>query len=240
MRFRIGFIFSSLLLTACTSLATIHMHEELRTGQIQFDNGNFKSAFHHLLPVAAEGNREAQYAVGYMYYYGYGVAEDYESAEFWLQRAAKQHDVLAIQALHLLHKEPAPPMPAIPQKEIKPTTQVQDSMLQSEKKPDAVLPIPTETVNEADASSGRYTLQLFGSGELSDLTFLQKRLSSDNACHIAADERHGKPWYVLTYGRYTVADDARLAREHLPDAMLAFDPWVRNTDDLRFLTHINT
>lgn len=91
-------------LSACTS---IHMTEEFQMGKSNFVNGNFKQAFHRLLPVAYAGRPEAQYAVGYMYFYGYGVALDYESGVFWISHAAECHYAPAVDALYLIHHQSA-------------------------------------------------------------------------------------------------------------------------------------
>ncbi len=40
------------------------------------------------LKAAAKGNPEAEYNLGYLYYYGYGVEKNLEKAKYWLQRSA--------------------------------------------------------------------------------------------------------------------------------------------------------
>lgn len=85
-----------------TACATLKGPQVLQQGKVDFSAGNYKPAFHELLPLASEGNAEAQYAVGYMYYYGYGVAQDSDSGIFWMQKAAQQHNAAAEKALGLL------------------------------------------------------------------------------------------------------------------------------------------
>lgn len=75
---------------------------ELENGKRLFKDGFYKKAMEQLLPLAAEGNMEAQYAVGYMYYYGFGASQDTSSGEFWIQRSADQHYDPAVQALHIM------------------------------------------------------------------------------------------------------------------------------------------
>ncbi len=120
----------ALLLQAC---ASPKMSQELERGKLTFKNGEYQKAFHQLLPIAAKGRAEAQYAVGYMYYYGYGVAEDTESGIFWITKSAEQHYLPAIQALAVLsHHENAPvveptprtpPMNSMPNVTVQPVTQ---------------------------------------------------------------------------------------------------------------------
>ncbi len=96
----ISVIFVMLLLQSC---ASPRMGEELQGGKAKFMVGNYKEAFHDLLPVAVYGRKEAQYAVGYMYYYGLGVAQDPESGLFWMKKSAEQHFAPAVDALKLIH-----------------------------------------------------------------------------------------------------------------------------------------
>lgn len=96
-------LFSSLLL-AC---ASARMAEEVQSGKVAFDSGNFKQAFIQLLPLAVKCSPEAQYAVGYMYYYGLGVEAHKESGLFWINQAAKQMYRPAIRALQIIDKDKA-------------------------------------------------------------------------------------------------------------------------------------
>lgn len=67
------------------------MYGELEQGKNTFAAGDYQKAFHQLLPVAVNGNKEAQYAVGYMYYNGLGVAPDTETGIVWMRKSAEQH-----------------------------------------------------------------------------------------------------------------------------------------------------
>jgi len=105
-------IMSAIILSACVaparqdhavtnSPATLSYLEQ---GKRYFDSGYFKSAMQTLLPLACDGNAEAQYAVGYMYYYGYGAAQDTDVGYFWINRSAEQHFEPAIKALDLIKR----------------------------------------------------------------------------------------------------------------------------------------
>lgn len=69
-----------------------------------FEQGYYKKAMCILLPLACDGNAEAQYAVGYMFYYGYGVAQDTNVGYFWIERAACQGFMPAAKALELIQR----------------------------------------------------------------------------------------------------------------------------------------
>jgi TPR repeat protein len=93
-------------LFACNT--AMKTNSELQQGQRYFEAGYYKRALHQLLPLAIDNNPEAQYAIGYLYYYGYGVTQDLEVGLFWIERAAKQGYQPATTALKMI-KQKQPP-----------------------------------------------------------------------------------------------------------------------------------
>jgi len=91
-----------LLLVSCTT--SWRPTQEIQLGKAKFEAGYYRDAFRQLLPAAIEGNQQAQYAIGYMYYYGYGVPLDTETGIFWIKKSADQHYPLAVQALATMQK----------------------------------------------------------------------------------------------------------------------------------------
>jgi TPR repeat protein len=85
--------------------ASAVMSQEFQQGKLEFRNGDYQTAFKILLPIAVNGNKEAQYAVGYMYYNGMGVSQDSVSGLFWMERAAAKGYTPAAEALNKLHAE---------------------------------------------------------------------------------------------------------------------------------------
>jgi len=59
-------------------------------GIAAFDSGDFATALKEFRSLAREGNAEAQYKLGEMYFSGLGVAKDYAKARFWYLKAAQQ------------------------------------------------------------------------------------------------------------------------------------------------------
>lgn len=53
--------------------------------------------------AAEAGNPDAQYALGYMYYYGIDTVKDKDTASLWIQRAAQQGQPLARKAWTLIN-----------------------------------------------------------------------------------------------------------------------------------------
>ena len=71
-------------------------------GKINFQHQNYGVAFKQLLPAAYHGQAQAQYAIGYMYYYGLGTTKDKNAAIQWMRKAAHNHNLAAKQALALI------------------------------------------------------------------------------------------------------------------------------------------
>lgn len=94
-------VLATLLLFAC-SIATT---SEVEQGKRYIETGYYKRAMQELLGPACDGNAEAQYAVGYMYYYGYGVAQDTQVGFFWIKRAANQGYAPALKAISLIMQQ---------------------------------------------------------------------------------------------------------------------------------------
>ena|SRR5436190_16317042 len=89
-------------LSSCASFhrsPTIAQTSELLKGKRDFENGYYLDAMHRLLPLACDGDPQAEYAVGYMFYYGYGVGQDTVIGCFWMQRAANKGYPPAIEAM---------------------------------------------------------------------------------------------------------------------------------------------
>lgn len=59
--------------------------------------------------AARQGDSDAQYALGYMYFYGIGTVRDVDAAKLWIRRAAAQGQPLALKASHILNYEEKPP-----------------------------------------------------------------------------------------------------------------------------------
>lgn len=236
-------LFMCFFLQGCTST---RIAEELQLGRVTFESGDFRAAFHQLLPLAVKGNPEAQYAVGYMYYYGYGVAQDTECGLFWINLSASQHYLPAIQALNLVNHKDDLYRPKA-KKSVKHqyskhqlveslpnTAEVKPELAKQEKDNDDV--ILSLNSPENITPKEKYTLQVFGSHDLDTVKELQARLNLKDSTAFGRTQYKGRDWYVLTYGRYPAIYQAKLAQDELPKGLKSLKPWVRKTEDLVWVT----
>jgi hypothetical protein len=78
---------------------------DLRRAEAAYYREDFATAAKLLAPLALRGDREAQYALGYLYYYGQGVPRDRTRALRWFQDASQQGHRKARQALELVTEQ---------------------------------------------------------------------------------------------------------------------------------------
>lgn len=197
----------TLLLQAC---ASPKYGEEVVRGKYYFEDGNFKLAFKTLLPAAVSGNPQAEYAIGYMYFYGYGVPQDSDTGLFWMEKSAEQGYLPAIKALNLIKKQ---------------STSVKERV-------EAAEPLPVNPPREPIVRADGYGLQLFGSYDLNAVKQLQRDVDKHNFTVIWHTEYHGRDWYVLMYGHYKTCAAARKAIVEMPRKLQELHPWVRDFKSL--------
>jgi TPR repeat protein len=90
----------ALFLSACGTT------QKLEAGKTNFEQKKYGAAFTELKPLAEKGNKDAQYAVGYMYFYGRGVDKNKKAAKQWITKAAAQGQEQAVKASARLYKKP--------------------------------------------------------------------------------------------------------------------------------------
>ena len=97
---QMSLLFCIVILSACVS----YHHNDLQVGIDYFKAQDFRQAYLRLKPEAEHGQMDAQYAVGYMYYYGQGVVEDRHEACYWITNAAHAGQHEAMDALKILRQ----------------------------------------------------------------------------------------------------------------------------------------
>src|SRR5260370_3221904 len=96
-----------LLMFACTLVAAA-LAGPLQDAQAAYDRGKYAIALDLWLPLAEQGDPEAQTGLGNMYLGGYGVARDEAAAMAWFAKAAKQGHAagqLSLGSLYYARKE---------------------------------------------------------------------------------------------------------------------------------------
>ena len=249
----------ALIMLACVMLcscASTRNAQELAAGKMAFQAGAYKQAFHTLLPLAVKGKPDAQYAIGYMYYYGYGAPEDSESGVFWMDKAAEQAYVPAITALELIRQHNAEAnrlshaiesdktyrqdevlqaVPATPVNRYQKTTLLENNNLSAQIKVSELKKLPAALTTEQIKAARNYTLQLYGSYQLMAVKDLQLQLQLKNTGHIYHTINNSKDWYILTFGNFVTAHKAAATKRNLPEELKELRPWVRKVNKLEML-----
>lgn len=246
-------LLATVLLAAC---ASPHLSAEMEVGKMAFQTGDYPKAFHQLLPIAKAGRPEAQYAVGYMYYYGYGVPRDLSAGMFWIGRAAAQHYPAADQALERIRqdnaahessevtarlypkkslhvkKSPAMSLPQVVKKQPRHTDVAKVARVMAPEKKHEQVSGQKTGENTCAGEAARYVLQLYGSWEFSRVSAVRKQLGLRDQGAICVTKRDGGKWYVLVTGQYANMDAAKKAKAELPSRLKAAHPWIRGTQGL--------
>jgi TPR repeat protein len=95
--------FAVVLLSGCVSSAEKEALNNpdyiLEQARQAYFNKDYRQVFQLLFPLAAAGNDQAQYTLGYLYHHGLGVDRNDQQAMNWIQRAAAQGNKKALEAL---------------------------------------------------------------------------------------------------------------------------------------------
>jgi len=59
-------------------------------GMLAYAKKDYKTAIKEFQPLAEQGNKDAQFRLGYIYSQGQGVLKDYKEAVKWYRKAAEQ------------------------------------------------------------------------------------------------------------------------------------------------------
>lgn len=205
--------------------------------------------------AANQGNPDAQYALGYMYYYGINTIQDQDIARLWIERAAKQGQPLAQQALALvdpqsgrsLHPSSAYPSPVSqvkvghPKQPIAirrqlvvrhPTLSPRATPVTAQRGvPKAVVTPVEQSLLHAPAKS--YTLQLMGNHRLAALQSFVRMNGLGTQASIYRATFDGGQWYMLVYGQFKTVEAAHAALAQLPAAVRAHQPWIKPMKDVQ-------
>lgn len=111
-RLILGFIAVTLLITGCASQPSYSNDtEQLAVAKEAFMQHEYVQAVYLFEPLAIRGHSQAQYALGYLYYYGLGVAQNTKLATKWLASAAAKGNKKALKALELITQQQTAPTP---------------------------------------------------------------------------------------------------------------------------------
>jgi len=246
--------------------------------------------------AAENGDADAQYALGYMYYYGIDTVKDQQTAALWIKRAAEQGQPLAKKAWSLINSgasfndlhqaaaatrtsklsgqgddTPTPSSTIVYQKPedimqlnkktpVEPITTylpaynhsdslknnknpaghdtsaqnksthpaIHDPRLASNAQPIVAKTTAAVIKQLAPEKNQHFTVQLMASDHFGDVKSFITKYQLGKKAHYFRTSNQGKPWYMLTYGRYASEKQAENALKHLPQSLKKHSPWVKS------------
>ena len=208
----------------------------------------YRCSLTNLERSASSGNADAQYGLGYMYFYGIATIRDTEAATLWIDRAAAQGQPLAKRAQALLNHAKSRYMQArrakvVKQKRATAAFSSGDDDLSlnafATSGPAAQSAVVHHSVStHHKAAANRYfTLQLMATPHFKRLVkFIHRYHIADDVNYFAV--KHGnQTLYVLLYGKYPSAFAAKQAVKHLPKGIRSMRPWVRSSGAIQRERH---
>jgi hypothetical protein len=72
--------------------STLEVHADYQDGVDAYKAGDYEKAYQELILEAEEGDTDAQYYIGLMYWNGYGVEQDKNKAMEWFKRSSNNHE----------------------------------------------------------------------------------------------------------------------------------------------------
>ncbi|MEJ2465019.1 MAG: SEL1-like repeat protein [Candidatus Thiodiazotropha sp.] len=101
--FPLAALLALLILTGCSTTPNEDRPQDpatvMQEAHRAYAAKEYKKVFQLVFPLAATGNAQAQYTLGYLYFHGLGVEKSESQAMNWIQRAAAQGNQKALQAL---------------------------------------------------------------------------------------------------------------------------------------------
>jgi len=101
MRHQAGWIL--LVAAALLSAAAPSRAQDFRRGLSAFNLGDYAESLRQWQPLAEGENEDAQEGLGYLYFKGLGVTQDFATAADWFRRAAEHGQPEAQLFLGMLH-----------------------------------------------------------------------------------------------------------------------------------------
>ena len=234
----------SFFLTACASSQADHIIDQSAVAATSAVSSHFAV----VLKEAESGDKNSQYAVGYMYYYGKSVGQNIDLGKAWIKKAALNGQVQALEAAKLLsvdlvkHAKSAKSIIVKSKVKAKSTAikaHVVKKQLLAHKNISAVKnPVVKNKVLVGKAavkyfSSHKemlYTLQLYGGSDQDKLVKLAQKLQKNikQQLFVYQSSYKGRPWYLCLMGSYAGYSLAKKDLEMVSMELKALHPWVKS------------
>lgn len=193
-----------------------------------------------LQQAAQAGDPDAQYALGYMYYYGKNVPQNTSMGLNWIKRASVQDQQQAVQAIRML-------APSGIQTKVSDQSSVTDQDEQIESNAQSVTAMSSDTIKKfvateddvdhvpeiKNVSANDYTIQLLVTSNKTELNHYVQMYALDNKATYYAAKKNGRAHYVLLYGNYKTRSEAQADLLKLPLSVKGQKPWIKQVKQVK-------
>lgn len=176
-----------------------------------------------LQQAAEAGDPDAQYALGYLYYYGKNVPQNISVGLNWIKRASVQGQEQAIVAMRTLA-----PSDIQAKANAKPFAGAQ---LASNVRPVVAMAEDVQEIKNVPASN--YTIQLLITANKAELNRYAQTYNLGDKATYYASKKNGRASYILLYGNYKTRSEAQANLLKLPTAVKAQKPWIKQISQVR-------
>lgn len=221
-------------LASCSSSTNTDPYSQAK---LNFAEQNYHDAYQQLLVPAAKGNSDAEYALGFLYYYGKGTPTNHTLGKQWILKAARDGNEQAVQAYQMIISREQGIMPVVANpvpktyhprvfkkshakalKHVK-STRKQHRMVNTKLTTAENLLLATRHTD--------FTLQVFAATSPAYAKeFIQKHKLDKHARYFHR-RLNGKNFYAVVYGTYRSHASAEKAIAKLPENVRQVNPWVR-------------
>ena len=240
-------------LGSCASNPQKASQKSYSKGKSEYIAENYNMSFQEIQKAAQAGDPDAEYALGYMFYYGKGTPQNVDQAKTWMRKASAQGQPQATKALELIGETQQANMasatmksagkninqaiqktntahlhPAKHQNTSNPPKQPNQTVSNNTQKL-----VPGSPKPEPSALAKGYTIQLLGSHHQKDIINFMKRNNLEKQTAYYKTTYQGQEWYVLVYGHFQSSSQAKAAIKALPAVMQRNNPWVKSFASVR-------
>ena len=191
---------------------------------------------------AENGDADAAYALGYVYYYGIGTSADHESAELWIKRAANQKQPLALAALAMI-EEKKHNINAVNEHNAHPKTKIskitRTQFIQHPKPIVIKHPNAHKGKHKVIGQTSGYTIQLMASKNRSVIKHILLAHPKE-PLQILQSIDNGQTWNILIYGYFKKYSAAQKAVISMKQSLKKQKPWIRQLKSIHQQTTFNT
>lgn len=232
----------SLLLLTQLQCVKRKVDTDLEVAKRHFENKSFELAISELKNLAAKGEPEAQYMLGYMYFYGQGVDPDREQAYLWFEKAAAKNHRSSQIALSTVYADRANFKKSLKSAKETQITKNKSSFSSTSISSEAKISSVTKQernikqIQSKSAMSNKgiplYGIQIIGLRDITIIKQIIKDFNIEGTSHYYQTTLNDEPWFILVVGEYASMHEAKNALSSMPAPLKQWGAFIKSYAEL--------